>query len=115
MPLIVEAMTDPAEATGEAGKAVTLRDKTGTPVSAKSEKDKSTKRKSNLNRALTEEQVVNVNNVNNESQGLALVPRRLLILAVILGVSSYFIPFVFHLFRLQMIAVSGFAVVGRAS
>ena len=68
MPDIAAASVGTADAAPAAAEddQITLRQKT---ANGRSEKDKSTKRKSNLNRALTDEQVVSPANTQNESQG----------------------------------------------
>ena len=84
-PPVVEA--DSTAVSKEAGNVVVLREKLGAAAfaaaaaatssaavtpSGRTEKDKSTKRKSNLNRAVTDEQIVSASNDQNESQGLFL-------------------------------------------
>lgn len=80
-PPVVEA--DSTAVSKEAGNVVVLREKLGAAAfaaaaaassaavtpSGRTEKDKSTKRKSNLNRAVTDEQIVSASNDQNESQG----------------------------------------------
>ncbi len=80
-PPVVEA--DSTAVSKEAGNVVVLREKLGAAAfaaaaaavtpSGRTEKDKSTKRKSNLNRAVTDEQIVSASNDQNESQGLFYV------------------------------------------
>lgn len=85
-PVVAEA--DSIAVSKEAGNVVVLREKLGAAAfaaaaaatsssaavtpSGRTEKDKSTKRKSNLNRAVTDEQIVSASNDQNESQGFFL-------------------------------------------